>query len=1211
MFDFLRSVSRLPQLPSLQMKSDRRSRRRLGRPEICSTVSPLEERMLLSGSPLTNGVTYENSIGTLGDVDEFSFQASAGDHMFYQVAETVAGSSFTPYVSIIAPDSTVLYSTYYGSSHQIQLLDLPQSGTYTIQVSDHNHDATGNFYHTLMTTHSSAAVLVDEGDLTSGETRTNTISRGDLDVFTFDATMGENIFYQLTENTGGSSFSPHVTIVGPNNEVLHNTYYGESHQVQLLDLPSTGTYTVIVTEHAGDMTGEYLHTFVRPGTPHTLPGDEGALLSGQTRTNQIGTGDLDVFTFEAQAGENVFYSLAETTPGSHFTPHITIVGPGDEVLYNTYYGLSHQIQLLDLPSTGTYTIIVGDNGGDLVGEFAHTLVRPQASQTLPGDEGTLTSGQTRTNTISLGDLDVFTFQATIGENVFYQLDENTGGSSFSPYVTIVGPNNEVLYNTYYGESHQIQLLDLPSTGVYTIIVAEHGGDTVGEYIHTFVRPESSQTLPGDEGALVSGETRTNDSETGDLDVFTFEAQAGENAFFSLAETPQGSSFTPHVTIVGPDNVVLYNTYYGGSHQIQLLDLPAAGTYTIIVGDNGGDLTGTYTHTFVKTQSSHSLPGDEGSLTSGETRSNDLGIGDLDVFTFTGESGDNVFFSLAEAEDAGSFTPFVTVVGPDNQVLYNTYYNTSHQIQLLDLAVSGEYTIVVAEHGGNSTGGYQHTFVQTPGSHSLPEDEGRLRSGETRTNTIIPGGLDVFTFEATAGDTIRYQLSELEATNFTPWVTIVSPSKAVLYNTYYNTSHNIELTELTESGTYTIIVAENGSNTGGMYEHTLTRQSNITKSSIIGFVNGNWWISRPDENGNYTTEVAAQGPASDFQKVVSGDFNGDGIQDVAAWLHNGEWRVGLGSADGRFTFSTWTSWTAPGIKEVHVGDFNDDGRDDIIGLFNNGDRGRWWVARSEGDGFVNRHWGNYGNYHGISDVLVGNFDGVKGDDLAVIANSGVVWMVKTSNSRFQYLNSHRWSLNSGVEFTQAGDFNGDGREDIVAAFGTGRDRSLFVAKSVGPANGFASVKFADLTVTQTFDSLLVGDFNNDGRDDVVARLNGSKWWVGEAGINTFEFGYWGDWSFVSGELTDVRIGDTNGDGISDILGRDSNGRWFAGESNGNSFNDRLIETWAPVDWQFVQVGDFSADRPAHSPTAIALSEDASPGEFESFGADEFLNLLHRS
>ncbi|MCG6157735.1 FG-GAP repeat domain-containing protein [Rubinisphaera margarita] len=1054
--------------------------------------------MLLSGTPLANGVTYETTIETLGDVDEFSFQASAGDHMFYQLTESVAGSSFTPHVSIIAPDSTVLYSTYYNASHQIQLLDLPQSGTYTIQVSEHNHDATGSFYHTLMTTHAAASVLVDEGELTSGETRTNTISRGDLDVFTFDATMGENVFYQLTENTGGSSFSPHVTIVGPNNEILYNTYYNESHQIQLLDLPATGTYTVIVAEHGGDGVGEYVHTFVQPEASQNLPGDEGTLVSGETRTNQIDPGDLDVFTFEAQAGDNVFYSLAEAVPGGSFTPYVTIVGPGDEVLYNTYYNASHRIQLLDLAATGTYTVILGDHGGDLTGEVVHTFVQTQANHDLPGDEGVLTSGQTRTNTLGLGDLDVFTFEATMGENAFYQLAENTGGSSFSPYVTVVGPNNEILYNTYYNESHQIQLLDLPATGTYTIIVAEHGGDSVGEYIHTFVQPKASQTLPGDEGALTSGVTRTND----------------------------------------------------------------------------------------------------------------LGVGDLDVFTFTGQSGDNVFFSLAEAEDAGSFTPYVTVVGPDNSILYNTYYNSSHQIQLLDLAVSGEYTIVVAENGGNTTGGYQHTFVQTPATHSLPDDEGRLLSGETRTNTMIPGGLDVFTFEATAGDTIRYQLSELEATNFTPWVTIVSPSKAVLYNTYYNTSHDIELTELTESGTYTIIVAENGSNAGGTYEHTLTRHSNISKSSIIGFVNGNWWISRPDENGNYTTEVAARGPASDFQKVVSGDFNGDGIQDVAAWLHNGEWRVGLGSADGQFTFSTWTSWTAPGIKEVHVGDFNNDGRDDIIGLFNNGDRGRWWVARSEGDGFVNRHWGNYGNYHGISDVLVGNFDGVKGDDLAVIANSGVVWMVKTSNSRFQYLDSHRWSLNSGVEFTQAGDFNGDGREDIVAVFGTGQDRSLFVAKSIGPANGFASVKFADLTVTQSFDSLLVGDFNNDGRDDVAARLNGSKWWVGEAGINTFDFDFWADWSFAAGELADVQVGDTNGDGISDILGRDANGRWFTGESTGSSFNNRLIETWAPVDWQFVQVGDLSAERPAQNP-ASPLTSASAANNFEPFGAEELLELLHRS
>ncbi len=375
-----------------------------------------------------------------------------------------------------------------------------------------------------------------------------------------------------------------------------------------------------------------------------------------------------------------------------------------------------------------------------------------------------------------------------------------------------------------------------------------------------------------------------------------------------------------------------------------------------------------------------------------------------------------------------------------------------------------------------------------------------------------------------------------------------------------------------------------------------------RTSIVGFTNGNWWLTRPDGSGDYTTAVAASGPASSFRKVLTGDFNGDGIDDLACWLNNGEWRVGLGDSEGNFTFSTWTTWTHPSIKEIHVGDFNDDGLDDIIGLFEipNRNRGRWWVGVSDGDRFANRSWGDFGNFSGLLDVAVGNFDGVKGDDLALITATGNIFMVKTSNSSFQYLFSHNWSVNSGFNFFQAGDFNGDGRDDLVAVFGNGADKSIFVAKSLGPATGFASLKFADLTATQSFDSFVVGDFNGDGKDDVAARLNTTKWWLGLAGVNVFNFTFGTTWSFASNGVHDIHVGSTNGDANSDILGRDSNGNWYSAEANGTSLVNRVVETWASVNWQYVNGGDYSTPPAAppsldgtFSPQAAIQTTDVQP------------------
>ncbi|MCA8990236.1 MAG: hypothetical protein KDA78_21490, partial [Planctomycetaceae bacterium] len=43
--------------------------------------------------------------------------------------------------------------------------------------------------------------------------------------------------------------------------------------------------------------------------------------------------------------------------------------------------------------------------------------------------------------------------------------------------------------------------------------------------------------------------------------------------------------------------------------------------------------------------------------------------------------------------------------------------------------------------------------------------------------------------------------------------------------------------------------------------------------------------------------------------------------------------------------------------------------------------------------------------------------------------------------------------------------------------------------------------------------------------------------------------------------------------SDILGRDNSGNWYSAESNGTSLTNRVAEMWAPVNWQFVNGGDF--------------------------------------
>ncbi len=376
-------------------------------------------------------------------------------------------------------------------------------------------------------------------------------------------------------------------------------------------------------------------------------------------------------------------------------------------------------------------------------------------------------------------------------------------------------------------------------------------------------------------------------------------------------------------------------------------------------------------------------------------------------------------------------------------------------------------------------------------------------------------------------------------------------------------------------------------------------SPVISSSIAGYTNGNWWVSSPDASGNYTTSQWASGQTSPV-KVLKGDFNGDGLQDVAAWLPNGEWQVGLAnSVDKTFTFQKWTRWRTSGIKEIQVGDFNGDGRDDIAGLFKRGSKGDWWVAQSDGTRFVATKWGTYGNYNGIATVVTGDFDGTSRDDIAVMASNGRWWIYASQGSSFNVSSWTKWKITSGVNNLLVGDFDGNGKDDIAGLFGTGIYRNWWVGLSTG--SSFANRKWSTWKVSTSLDGVVAGDFNGDGATDIAGFFSKRDWWVGLADTNTNKFvnQKWATWSLVLNEqLADIQVGSSNGDSNADIFARREDGRWIALESTGTAFSTRTLTRWSSTaNWQNVQIGRFyrPAIGAAAAPAAFTVEPDSKPQE----------------
>jgi hypothetical protein len=158
------------------------------------------------------------------------------------------------------------------------------------------------------------------------------------------------------------------------------------------------------------------------------------------------------------------------------------------------------------------------------------------------------------------------------------------------------------------------------------------------------------------------------------------------------------------------------------------------------------------------------------------------------------------------------------------------------------------------------------------------------------------------------------------------------------------------------------------------------------------------LSRFQESGNaQCTNVAAV--AAGVGQIVTGDFNGDGLTDIASYVSGSTWNVCLSNPPVQgsvgftgFTCSNWTNGPASGPTNNVVGDFNGDGLTDFATYSTSG----WTVCLSTGVNFACITW--TGPNVPSQAPIVGDFNGDGLADMAVFdgAAASANWTVCLSN-----------------------------------------------------------------------------------------------------------------------------------------------------------------------------------------------------------------------
>lgn len=295
--------------------------------------------------------------------------------------------------------------------------------------------------------------------------------------------------------------------------------------------------------------------------------------------------------------------------------------------------------------------------------------------------------------------------------------------------------------------------------------------------------------------------------------------------------------------------------------------------------------------------------------------------------------------------------------------------------------------------------------------------------------------------------------------------------------------------------------------------------------IVAFVrgsNGNVWVALSQGNAFVQERVWHDSFCFGDEVCGVGDFNGDGRDDIIAFVrstkgNDGDGDVWVALSDGQ-TFVDARVWHQDfcfGLEACLIGDFNGDGRDDIAaatGPAGNGS-GDVWVAVSNGSAFVDAEvWGSISGCvpNGASyTCMAGNFDGEQGDDIVSYdRGSRRAWVIASMGNRFaaeeRWLNTLRGSPNGDYPYfcnlpgqtCAVGDYNADGWDDIFTfAHNTLPDRpdAVFINHSHGEPEridpldtptGFEWTFVAQDAFCLDGTVCHVADVNNDGFADVV-------------------------------------------------------------------------------------------------------------------------------
>lgn len=182
----------------------------------------------------------------------------------------------------------------------------------------------------------------------------------------------------------------------------------------------------------------------------------------------------------------------------------------------------------------------------------------------------------------------YSFSGEAGDIVLVRANRNSG--NLDPRIRLFSPQGAVIAEAGIPETGRAEIIArrLPYEGGYTLVVSDLMGNGFGDYsfsIECTNRPGGATLIP------YNSQTEEVIVERSEMKVYQFDGLAGEGITLHMMGA---GGLNPRVQLFDPEGRLMADRSAYNYIRVGTLFLPVSGRYTVVVSDDWGDTTGSFT-----------------------------------------------------------------------------------------------------------------------------------------------------------------------------------------------------------------------------------------------------------------------------------------------------------------------------------------------------------------------------------------------------------------------------------------------------------------------------------------------------------------------------------------------------------------------------------------------------------------------------------------